>query len=227
MRKVVIIGNGFDVSHGMRTKYEDFLYNYLVKCLIHSVKNMTQNTREYTYEYKDLLIHLKYNNIEFGNLIRNLVVVKNIYEFVNEYNDFRKLMDELVKRNMIRNLNRKSLLFKIHENERIYNWVDIETEYFDKLKNILFEVLIDSEEEEEREITEIDEVIELNFELDFLKRELIRYLKLILINNNTILSKNEHFTLSSEYEKILFGEFEKKFRKDNILTTNRNPKNRV
>ncbi len=33
MNRLVIVGNGFDIAHGLKTRYEDFLYDYLILAL--------------------------------------------------------------------------------------------------------------------------------------------------------------------------------------------------
>lgn len=195
MRRLLIIGNGFDISHGLRTSYEDFIYNYLVKCLIQSVKNIRREHNKFIHEHKDLLIHLKFNYLETSNLRLNRVSIENILDFVNEYNSYRKLMNELVERKMISTVNQNSLLTRIYSNKLIYNWVDIEIEYFEKLKEILYVNQTKSSDK----LTRIGQVVKLNFELDYLKGELINYL-----STSTSIKNNYESTFLKQYENILF-----------------------
>lgn len=59
MKKIVIIGNGFDIAHGLPTKYEDFM-NYLLNSIV--TKKM-KTSSSWTYEYLGIVhgsfIHLK------------------------------------------------------------------------------------------------------------------------------------------------------------------------
>ena len=34
MNRLIIIGNGFDLAHGIKTSYHDFILDYLKTCLI-------------------------------------------------------------------------------------------------------------------------------------------------------------------------------------------------
>lgn len=221
MRKLVILGNGFDVSHGLRTKYEEFLFNYLVKCLVNSVKNKVLTKTEYVYEHLDLLIHLKFNYIENGSTRINLLKVDNICLFIEEYNDFRSLMDELINRQMIKSQEHESLLTRIYENKLIYNWVDIEIEYFEKLISILFDRRITSPTDE-REISQIGEVEELNCEMDFLKSELVKYLLNVRSGEKFNLNKEKHSKFLTDYKEILFDTSKGEVQKDSILFLNFN-----
>jgi arginase family enzyme len=49
MNRIVIVGNGFDIAHNLKTKYEDFLYDYFIKAIIEFEQNWT---------YEDELIKL-------------------------------------------------------------------------------------------------------------------------------------------------------------------------
>ncbi|WP_172334587.1 AbiH family protein [Mucilaginibacter sp. SG564] len=33
MKRLILIGNGFDLAHGMRTGYNDFIKAYVTSCL--------------------------------------------------------------------------------------------------------------------------------------------------------------------------------------------------
>jgi hypothetical protein len=49
MNRIIIVGNGFDVAHNFKTKYEDFLYDYFIKAIIEFEQN---------WIYEDELIKL-------------------------------------------------------------------------------------------------------------------------------------------------------------------------
>lgn len=41
MNRLVLIGNGFDLAHGLKTRYEDFFYWYWRQCVGGFVNNHT------------------------------------------------------------------------------------------------------------------------------------------------------------------------------------------
>lgn len=59
MRKLVILGNGFDLSHGINSKYEHFIVNYLYKLNKKECDSDSENISFFYQEYSNDLIHLK------------------------------------------------------------------------------------------------------------------------------------------------------------------------
>jgi len=54
MNRIILVGNGFDLAHGLKTSYKDFIIWYLVKCF---------GQRSYlpsTYENK--LLRIEFND---------------------------------------------------------------------------------------------------------------------------------------------------------------------
>lgn len=60
MNKIILIGNGFDLAHGLKTSYEDFIYWYWKQCgynLLHcSEKEMSDGLC--SFKVKDREMHL-------------------------------------------------------------------------------------------------------------------------------------------------------------------------
>lgn len=113
MNRLILVGNGFDLAHGWKTSYQDFIDDFwenelkLLKTGIYMTEqklNHTQLTMDFSSSfvlenaknYSELIFQLKFNS------------VKLIFE-----NDFLKLITE-----------------KCYE-----NWVDIENEYYNILKS--------------------------------------------------------------------------------------------
>ncbi|MGJ1283691.1 AbiH family protein [Sphingobacterium spiritivorum] len=63
INKIILIGNGFDISHGLKTKYQDFLKSYLLKCV--------DETEECDYpeifKFEDSCIKLLWNRNFYKN----------------------------------------------------------------------------------------------------------------------------------------------------------------
>jgi hypothetical protein len=51
MNRLIIIGNGFDLAHGLKTDYNSFIVWYLKKCFAKAL-----NGNSGSYEYNDKLI---------------------------------------------------------------------------------------------------------------------------------------------------------------------------
>ncbi len=113
MKKLYLIGNGFDLAHGIRTGYNDLLDWYK--------KRVMTNVRQRDW-HKDVFLHAKlYSNRNLrGHSVRH-----------NCPSDFNALIasQDLVKV--------KSEFFNdLLSSHRERNWVDIESFYFESLKQI-------------------------------------------------------------------------------------------
>lgn len=115
MNRLILVGNGFDLAHGLKTSYRDFIDDFWVN----NINGLTNNgifTREandffYFDTYGKTIINA---NVKNFNQLNNFFLqqeIKIIYE-----NQFLKL---------------------ISEKNSLQNWVDIENEYYDQLKDSL------------------------------------------------------------------------------------------
>lgn len=131
MNRLILIGNGFDLAHGLKTSYNDFILWYL--------KNSF--TKAYTYlKYEDELISITkyshYINYDVNEFVSGYVDrhyengFKNL--FANDgYNSFTKQV------NPFRISIKSDLLSTLLQNCSDSNWVDIENEFYEQLKSIL------------------------------------------------------------------------------------------
>jgi len=192
MNRLILVGNGFDLAHGLKTSYKNFIIWYLAQCL-GSVGYGPKT-------YKDKLLEINfYDNNDFirfinahkpGNFnskvteedLTNFIVAcfeeKTIRELFNiRRDDPYNLIS--VRNNAKReaDLSRKQpckvtissvFLTSLVINCLDYNWVDIENEYFDQLKACKSkDGLFDKEK-----------VRRLNSEFAYLKQKLEEYLTL-------------------------------------------------
>jgi len=148
MNKLFLIGNGFDLAHGLKTRYTDFIIWYLNKTLI---QIMT------TPEYNDELIRIQRRGVT--GPINNITTIQG---FKNE-----------IIRNALILEYKHPFIKKLIDSAHGYNWVDIESEYYTQLtdlyirlenKNITKHPIIDKE------------LKSLNLVLEHIKKELIEYL---------------------------------------------------
>ena len=160
MNRLVLIGNGFDLAHGLKTSYENFLYWYWQKRFSNIYEESTNTSTDILcsittlkYESWRLFMHHNYQSLPKWS--------------EREY--FSKLCDK-------NNYSIKySPFFK-----RIYNsigtlgWVDIENEYYNLLKKYALE---DSS---------MSAVGELNAQLQYIQNLLVEYLKSIEISDRLL-----------------------------------------
>lgn len=122
MNRLVIIGNGFDLAHGLPTSYKDFIDDYWKKsCNTNGLKKL---------KYSDELIVIHF---EFGGMYNTAN-----YNAIDNINDYKSL-------NLFFETNRqdihgkftfefKNKFFEIICYNSIENWVDLENEYYKELK---------------------------------------------------------------------------------------------
>tara|TARA_R110000796_G_scaffold37722_1_gene95039 strand:- start:81650 stop:82969 length:1320 start_codon:yes stop_codon:yes gene_type:complete len=131
MNKLVIVGNGFDLAHGLPTSYTHFMDDFW--------KNLKLNYEEEKIK-KIVFVNPDYLKI-LDNPINNYnSFKKNILDYSNEY---RYKYDE-VNHELYNNKSRTTPIFKFENkffkelqlNTSIENWVDIENEYYLELKRI-------------------------------------------------------------------------------------------
>ncbi len=184
MNRLIIIGNGFDLAHGYKTSYSDFLGHYLGQILYDFFTKQ---------EYEDELIKFNYQSIQFSEPSKMMVT---------------SLDDAFQKMKLIQNQFPKVIEFKSKFFEELYNqfnhqrWVDIENHYFSYLKRY--------SNASNNDLTRISKI---NSDFEFLKSKLIDYLKKIsenykTINENYILNivtkpfEQDEFVYDLEEDKI-------------------------
>lgn len=122
MNRVILIGNGFDLAHGIKTGYHDFISNYWQE-IINKLKEMVSG---------NLTMHTELfetNEIEIKNVPGAYPSGNWVYG-----NTFQDLENLLKSHNL--KLNFKNQLLKILSKKHIETkWVDIENEYYDLLKS--------------------------------------------------------------------------------------------
>lgn len=154
MNRLVIIGNGFDLAHGLPTSYRDFIDDYWKRaCDTNGGRKI-----EYIDDFVKIICELRgrYN-----------IIIDNI----NSYRELKKF-SESNKEDISGNFEisfKNSFFKKICENS-IENWVDIENEYYRDLKRIV-KLSSSSIKEKKRQ------TIILNQEFNQIKNLLESYLK--------------------------------------------------
>ncbi len=126
MNRLVIIGNGFDLAHGLPTSYRDFIDDYW--------KNVKDSNHNGLVSFNlDNFVEFK-NHEKLDELIDEIAKIKNIYK--RDGIEVYKIKDNPIAlaNNRIQLINYKNKFFKLMSSESIENWVDIENLYYKTLK---------------------------------------------------------------------------------------------
>lgn len=138
MNRIVLIGNGFDIAHLLKTSYKDFI-EYLWKGIYDELKKKTylpNGNNDHNFKDSQELIDIPYSTLE--NREGQIVLTYNRREYITselneEYTaDIKGFINTIQKINPIYpNIIFKTISFNYIEK----NWSDIEADYYRELKN--------------------------------------------------------------------------------------------
>jgi hypothetical protein len=165
MNRIILIGNGFDLAHSLKTSYRNFIDAYWEKKINCFAKNYSQFTDD------DIEV-IGFNPCQ----IYNYSILKSINTF-KEFENFLKANKSTIryKNRFFEIITKKSFL---------RNWVDIEEEYYMQLKEIINPVINNKGKENKYGI------IDLNNDFAIIKNKLTEYLTEEISNRKIHL--NEH-----------------------------------
>jgi hypothetical protein len=155
MNRLILIGNGFDLAHNLKTGYKDFINWYWTKWYekLRSSEKSYEDDELCSFKLKlqHILwyIHLS-QHIDLSE--RQLSGIEFINQIINESPETYELI-------------KCPLLENITQSIETKGWVDIENEYY----HLLTEYTKETYQEED--------VKKLNKQLEFLRKRLIEYLK--------------------------------------------------
>ncbi|MDP4203301.1 MAG: AbiH family protein [Bacteroidota bacterium] len=213
MNRIILIGNGFDLAHGLPTQYADFIKDYwdgfIKHCLLQDRCNVSGNYNYDCIKFKtppgsgltlSYLLQQNHNATEIQYIDKTF---KNCNHFISFDNQIKCEVGNKLLRH----------LFHI-SNDRENNWVDIENEYYQYLTH-RFKRLIDIENEYYSEIRA------LNIDFNHIKELLSKYLSTIIESQNVkqirqirqiiysqfdlkdFIEDAQHEFIEKEYNKIL------------------------
>ncbi|WP_157958495.1 AbiH family protein [Flavobacterium tibetense] len=232
----MIIGNGFDLAHGLPTRYSDFIEDYW-----RNVKDSNHNGLV-SFNLDNFVEFKNHKNID--ELIDEIAKIKNIYK--RDGIEVYKIKENPtpLANNRIQIINYKNKFFKLMSSESIENWVDIKNLYyktlkerakgelqnqnyilgikqlnedFEEIKNLFESYLIRVFEESYNwEKIKNDEIIQNliedtkfnDFSFDIKQEEYFNNLDNFSIENTTLLSFNYTKTVFDYSEEILKSKFD-------------------
>ena len=125
MNRIVLIGNGFDLAHGLKTSYADFIYWYWKRRVTSlqdvrsSISDDSLCTIEVIGEIWSTFYWQQANSL-------NRTEGKDLYNFLNRHKDKFTI--------------RYTAFFgNIHKSIETKGWVDIENEYYKLLEHFTIE----------------------------------------------------------------------------------------
>lgn len=148
MNRIIIIGNGFDLAHGLPTSYKNFI-NWYLEGLAQALKDYSSDTHSddlckfkiYKYDWYTFFINNPHlNDTSYKELIKIINDNPQLLSFTSSR--FLEAITKCIEKN---------------------NWVDIEKEYYNLLSK-------------DFESSDNESIEQLNRELECLKNNLIVYL---------------------------------------------------
>lgn len=129
MNKLVIVGNGFDLAHKIKTSYKDFIYNYFRKIILNSIRTQASfknDDLEISIKHIEPLIAYNYE-LPFSdgisdNAVMQILLNQTTFRIGNEY--FANAFSCTIENSLV-NLALQSI--------DDVKWVDIEEIYYDQL----------------------------------------------------------------------------------------------
>ncbi len=197
--RLILIGNGFDLAHGHKTSFQDFLLDYLIKIL---------QEFKVKHTYEDELLFLKPRT---PNSIP-LIPIPNILNPANILEKFSQIRNRYEVTFSIKSVFFSNLFDLVSEQK----WVNIEAIYFETLVEEMQNWMPDRWNEG---------IGELNKQLEFIEKKLIEYLEEIQ-SHDFIKSPTENF-VKKFTEDFLPNDFvtlslEKPLKPQNLLFLNFN-----
>jgi len=160
MNDLYLIGNGFDLAHGLKTSYNDFLLWYLNNFL------GQYRNKSYPNQHEDELLKIISGDSRY---------TIPVFDSISEMHRILKKSSYILKA-------QSDFFNKIIDSYRNYRWVDIEYEYYSALINWYKQVELNPQNRN----TVLSVVINLNNILELIKNKLAEYLSNITISKQNI-----------------------------------------
>ena len=202
MNRLIIIGNGFDIAHGLKTSYMDFIHWYWEQRLNALLTDNSAVSEDCLckLEIKNTKDCANWFNFFFSHSLRDLMTREWKYPPSEIISAFKENADEF-------SVTYSQFFETILQSIETRGWVDIENDYYQLLKR--------STENPNCGYT----VKELNDQLAFLQDKLIEYLRSISTNRHI---KNLHNAMIEFFDPADFSTEGKKKALENMGLENTN-----
>lgn len=176
MNRLIIIGNGFDLAHGLKTSYKDFIdwyWDYVRDALLQCNKRI----------YQDPLLSIGINDgIEFKSWMYLIHFHSDLF-YEDRFKTIKRPGKDIIKNlRQVEGIEYGHTKFfeRITKSIETKGWVDIENEYYTQLKKYAFSP---------QEIGVME--YPLHAQLQFIQELLVKYLKSIPINDSIVNSMTQ------------------------------------
>lgn len=164
MNKLVLVGNGFDLAHGLPTSYGNFIKHFWTSLPINFEDNLVKKLVFVNSEF--------YRFLNYGAIDGLESLMENLKEYCREYGYHYSAQNYLARDKGSAGFKDifkfENIFFKrINIKNYIENWVDIEEEYYKNIKEI-----IDKFQDTRRK----SEIFRLNKEFEEIKNHFENYL---------------------------------------------------
>lgn len=138
MNRIIIIGNGFDRAHNLRTGYKEFIDDYWSE-FASKIINIVEETNNSCYTISPF----NDNYASLDNIYPEPVENCMLPETSEKPKSYKDIIDYIKNFNKYLHTAKFELIFKnkffghISEQCSLKNWLDIENEYYEELKKIL------------------------------------------------------------------------------------------
>jgi hypothetical protein len=163
MNRIILIGNGFDLAHGLKTSYRDFIDDFWERQIARIKEERDDRGGAFFYVENEVvrISYEKTNNPYYRE--GDIDIIIN-----DEYSSGEYLKTELESKDVKLGI-KNHFLRQITKQKYIKNWVDIENEYF----KLLAKCYADNEKIGVKASYTIKE---LNEEFEYVRQEFINYL---------------------------------------------------
>lgn len=166
---IVIIGNGFDLAHGLKTGFSHFADYYIENILLNNLLNVEQNKASdyFSNSFKEYINSYQQNYYFLNGSSSNSEILKTISYFSLHEKHKKDDILHYLKENihLIGLIISNSFLGKLYS-DKFDNWFDIEQSYYKELCEIL-----------KHGNNTRDSLLKLNSELEEIKKLFKKYLK--------------------------------------------------
>lgn len=187
MNRLILIGNGFDLAHNLKTSYKDFVLDLFKREIMktpeigekgnnHTLINRVSINDKGDFILFEVVINNGYTKNQLEELLQDVKSFRNLKDFMNTHTAGIKFPENKKAQNGVKIIKRypKTIMQRSYDNltNKNYNWVDIEGMYYQLLLNYI----TDKNGNNTYNDGIKDDIKFLNSELDFLREKLIEYL---------------------------------------------------
>lgn len=191
MNRIILIGNGFDLAHGLKTKYTDFIEHFwenekenVVTGIVNKIPQYIPytNTQADAYVYEDNIVKI-ISPCKIADLLKRINTSKKGYDWFKELSDSRYKININGVDVFLKVEFKNTFLETISKKSHLQKWVDIEEEYY----LTLYERLNDNKK---------GGITELNNDFLVVQNALEEYLTM---------QTNEFFEISQRIQKNIYS----------------------